>query len=127
MAYEPRLSLAVALRPGTLTSPLRRALEGADPAAVRDLSLDGVVELRGNSMRLQPGAGEELVRLSPRRAFLFTDDDPADVAERARAGGVLAYDATGALAGMAIASERVMRRLTDLDLDGSRPRGRSRT
>ncbi len=31
--------------------------------------------------------------------------------------GALAYDATGALAGMAIASEQVMRRLTDLDLE----------
>ena len=57
------------------------------------------------------------MRLSPRRAFLFTDDDPADVAERVRAGGALAYDATGALAGIAIASEQVMRRLTDLDLE----------
>ena len=102
---------------GTLTSPLRRALEGADQAAVRDLSLDGVVELRGNVDAVKPGIGEQLVRLSPRRAFLFTDDDPADVAERARAAGVLAYDATGALAGIAIASEAVMRRLTDLDLE----------
>ena len=84
---------------------------------MRDLSLDGVVELRGNVDAVTPGAGEELVRLSPRRAFLFTDDDPADVAERVRAAGALAYDATGALAGIAIASEQVMRRLTDLDLE----------
>ena len=34
-----------------------------------------------------------------------------------RAGGALAYDATGALAGIAVASEQAMRRLTDLDLD----------
>ena len=101
---------------GTTTSPLRRALEGADPAAVRDLSLEGIVEIRGDVGAVTPGAGEELVRLSPRRAFLFTDDDPADVAERLREGGALAYDVTGALAGMAIASEQVMRRLTDLDL-----------
>jgi hypothetical protein len=103
--------------PETLVSPLRRALEGADPAAVRDLSLDGVVELRGNVDVVTPAAGEELVRLSPRRAFLFTQDHPAAVAERARAAGALAYDATGALAGVAIASEQVMRRLTDLDLE----------
>jgi len=102
---------------GTLTSPLQRALAEADPAAVRDLSLDGVVELRGNIDAVKPGAGEELVRLSPGRAFLFTDDDSGDVAERARAAGALAYDATGALAGIAIASEAVMRRMTDLDLD----------
>ena len=102
---------------GTLASPLRRALEGVDPAVVRDVSLDGVVEIRGDLDLVTPAAGDELVRLSPRRGFLFTDDDPADVAERLRASGVLAYDATGALAGMAIASEQVMRRLTDLDLD----------
>ena len=102
---------------GTLASPLRRALENVDPAAVRDLSLDGVVEIRGDLDLAAISAGEELVRLSPRRGYLFTDGDSADVAERLRAGGVLAYDATGALAGMAIASEQVMRRLTDLDLD----------
>ena len=103
--------------PGTLTSPLRRALEGVDPAAVRDLSLEGVVEIRDDLDVVAPAADEELVRLSPRRGYLFTDDDPADVAERLRAAGVLAFDATGALAGVAIASEQVMRRLTDLDLD----------
>jgi len=66
---------------------------------------------------VKPGAGDELVRLSSRRAFLFTGDDAADVAERARAAGALAFDATGALAGIAIKSEAVMRRLTDLDLE----------
>jgi hypothetical protein len=96
---------------------LRRALEDADPAAVRDVSLEGVVEIRGDVDAVTPDPGEELVRLSPRRGFLFTDDDPADVAERLRAGGARAYDATGALAGIAIASEQAMRRLTDLDLE----------
>jgi hypothetical protein len=103
--------------PETLTSPLRRALENADPAQVRDLSLEGVVEVRGNIDAVTPGEGEELVRLSPRRGFLFTDDDPADVAERVRVAGAVAYDATGSLAGIAIANEQVMRRLTDLDLE----------
>jgi len=102
---------------GTTTSPLRRALEGADPAAVRDLSLDGIVELRGDVDAVQTRSGEELLRLSPGRGFLFTDDDPVDGVARARAAGVLAYDATGAYAGLAIASEQVMRRLTDLDLE----------
>ena len=119
--------------PGTTTSPLRRALDtvsdtvgrkerpfGAESDSsrlVRDISFEGIVEIRGNADALTAGAAEELVRISPRRAFLFTEDDPADVAERVRAGGVLAYDATGALAGIAIASEQVMRRLTDLDLE----------
>ena len=103
--------------PETLTSPLRRALGRADSADVRDLSLEGVVELRGDLDRVPTLASEELVRLSPRRGFLFTGEDPARVVERARAAGVLAYDASGALAGMAIASEQVLRRLTDLDLE----------
>ena len=102
--------------PETITSPLRRALETVDPGAARDLSLDGVVEIRGDLGLVEPIGGEELVKLSSRRGFLFTDGDPADVAERLRAAGVLAYDATGALAGIAIESEQVMRRLTDLDL-----------
>ena len=102
---------------GTATSPLRRALEGADPAAVRDLSLDGIVELRGDVDAVPTRSGEELLRLSPGRGLLFTDDDPVDAVARARAAGVLAYDATGAYAGLAIASEQVMRRLTDLDLE----------
>ena len=101
---------------GAVTSPLRRALEGADPEVVRDLSLEGIVEIRGKVDAVVPGAGEELLPLSPRRAFLFTLGDPVDVAERARAAGALAYDATGAYAGMAIANEQVVRRLTDLDL-----------
>ena len=108
---------------GTTTSPLRRALRQdgwspylGDPPRIRDLSLEGVVELRGDVDAVPARAGEELVRLSPRRAFLFTGDDPVEVAARARAAGVLAYDATGALAGIGIASEQVLRRLTDLDL-----------
>jgi hypothetical protein len=102
---------------GTVTSPLRRALEGADPEAVRDLSLEGVVEVRGTLDAVVPAAGDELLRLSPRRGFLFTGSDPAEVVERVRAAGALAYDATGAYAGIAIASEQVLRRLTDLDFE----------
>jgi hypothetical protein len=102
--------------PGTTTSPLRRALEGVDPEQVRDLSLEGVVEIRGDLDRVAPADREELVRLSPRRGFLFTSDDAADVAERLRADRVLAYDATGALAGMAISNPALMPRLCSLDL-----------
>jgi hypothetical protein len=100
---------------GTTTSPLRRALEEA-PERVRDLSLDGVLELRGDLDRVRPGDGEQLVRLSPRRGFLFTFGDPVEAVGRLRADGVLAYDASGALAGLEIEGEQLMRRLTDLDL-----------
>ena len=103
--------------PGTTTSPLRRALEGVDPAVVQDLWLDGKVEIRGDLGLVVPLADEELLRLSPRRGYLFTQDDPADAVERLRGQGVLAYDATGALAGFLVEGERLMRRLTDLDLD----------
>jgi hypothetical protein len=100
---------------GTMTSPLRRALAGA-PEQVRDLSLQGVLELRGAIERVQPGDGEELVRLSTRRGFLFTPADPFEAVARVREAGVLAFDATGALAGVAVEGEQLMHRLTDLDL-----------
>jgi hypothetical protein len=111
-----------------LTSPLGRALADADPSTVQDLSVlglaperaehvPGLVEVRGDLGLVAPLAVEELVRLSPRRGLLLTADDPADAVERIRAAGVLAYDATGALAGLAVEGEQLMRRLTDLDLD----------
>jgi hypothetical protein len=100
--------------PETTTTPLRRVLDGA--AAVEDLSLDAKLELRGDLDLVRPLADEELVRLSPRRGFLLTPHDALDAAERFRAQGVLAYDATRAWAGMALEGERLMRRLTDLDL-----------
>src|SRR4029077_16397315 len=64
-----------------------------------------------------PEPGEVLLRLSPGRGFLFTEADPVMVVERLRGGGALAYDVTGAYAGIAVASEQVVRRLTDLDLE----------
>jgi hypothetical protein len=107
---------------GTTVSPLRRALDpsarnGARQRVVGDLSLEGKLELRGDLDLVEPLEGEELVRLSPRRGFLFTPYDPAGAARRFREQGVLAYDATGAWAGLALDGERLMRRLTDLDLD----------
>ena len=83
---------------------------------MRDLSLEGIVEVRGDMAAVAPAGGEELVRLSPRRGFLFTSGNPLEAVERVRGAGALAYDATGAFAGLAIASEQVVRRLTDLDL-----------
>jgi hypothetical protein len=116
---------------GTIASPLRRALDtvsdtvfpdvrvsGAldDTPRLVDLSLDGKLELRGELDLVRPEEGEELVRLSPRRGFLLTPHDPADAAARIRDQGVLAYDVTAGWAGLAIEGERLMRRLTDLDL-----------
>jgi hypothetical protein len=116
----------------TVVSPLRRALDTVSDTfdrtlgafeqpenragLVSDLSLSGVLELRGDVARIEAAEGEELVLLSPRRGFLFTPGDPFEVVARVREAGVLAYDSTGALAGLALEGEQLMRRLTDLDL-----------
>jgi hypothetical protein len=100
-----------------LASPLARALGGIDPAVVRDLSLDGKVEIRGDLELVAPEEEEQLIRLSPRRGLLLVDGDPGAAIDRLRALGLRAYDATGALAGLAVEGERLLRRLTDLDLD----------
>ena len=102
--------------PETLVSPLARALAGVDSEVVSDLSLQGKVELRGDLDRFATIEGEELVQLSPRRGLLLTGD-PGAAIERARAEGVLGYEATGLLAGFTVQGEQLMRRLTDLDLD----------
>jgi hypothetical protein len=99
--------------PETLASPLARALAGA-PDNVRDRSADGKVELRGDLALVDVGEGEELVRLTPRRGLLLTDDVLGAV-ERARESGVRAFDMTGGLAGLAFEGETLFRRLTDLD------------
>ena len=97
----------------TLASPLARALAGA-PESVRDLSSDGKVELRGDLALVEVEEGEELVRLTPRRGLLLTDD-PLDAVARARESGLRAYDMTAGLAGLAFEGETLFRRLTDLD------------
>ncbi len=103
--------------PESLASPLARALAGISPELVRDLSLDGKVEVRGDLDLVRPVDGEELIRLSPRRGLLLVDGDPVEAVARLRSSGVRAYDATGALAGLAVEGEQVLRRVTDLDLD----------
>jgi hypothetical protein len=100
-------------RADALASPLARALAAA-PETLRDLSADGKVELRGDLELAQLEELEELVRLTPRRGLLLTDD-PRRALERARESGLRAYDMTGALAGLAFEGEQLFRRLTDLD------------
>lgn len=101
----------------TLASPLERVLRDADPRAVRDLSPLGKVEVRGDLDRVELEPGEELVRLGPRRALVLRDGSTATLRERLRARGLRVYDATAGYAGLQVEGERLMRRLTELDLD----------
>jgi hypothetical protein len=83
-------------------SPLRH-VDGVD-----DVSHLRKWEIRGDSSSLQPGEGEELIRISPDRALLVGNRRPD--AERV-------YDMTAALAAFEVEGEELMRRLTELDLD----------
>lgn len=100
-----------------LASSLARALDGVSSELVEDLSAGGTVEVRGNVGQVEPLDGEELVRLTPRRALLLTSGDPLSAVERLRAAGLKAYDVSAGYAGFAVRGEALMRRLTDLDLE----------
>jgi hypothetical protein len=93
-------------------SPLRH-VEG-----VTDVSELGKLEIRGDVSSLVPAAGEELVRISPDRALLVMDGSTAAALERLAGQAYRAYDMTSALAAFEVEGEDVMRRLTELDLDG---------
>ena len=100
-----------------------RARGAADPAVVRDLSLRRASwRFAANVDAVTAGAGEELVRLSPRPGLPASpDDDPADVAERACAGGALAYDVD-----RRARRDRDRERAGHAAADRPRPRSRSR-
>jgi hypothetical protein len=104
------------------TSPLASALAAGGPGVlrdrvVRDVSTLGKLELRGDIDRVEAGDGEELVRLAPGRALLITQGSPAAACERLGAAGLRVYDLTGALAGLELEGDALMRRLTELDLE----------
>jgi hypothetical protein len=99
------------------TSPLAGAFAGSTPHAVRDVTGIGVFELRGAVGAADAAAGEELVRATPSRGFLVTDASAASVRERLGSAELRVYDVTAGFAALEIDGERIMRRLTDLDLD----------
>jgi hypothetical protein len=92
-------------------SPLRHA------DGVTDLSHLGKLEVRGDVSVLEAEAGEELVRISPRRALLVLERSTAPARERLAGQGYRAYDVTSGLAAIEVEGEELMRRLTELDLD----------
>ncbi len=100
-----------------LASPLARALAGAGPSPVRDVSSIGKLELRGDLDLVTLAPGQELVRLTPRRGLLLTAGLLGHVRDRLEDAGLRVYDLSGAFAALEIDGAQLMRRLTDLDLD----------
>jgi hypothetical protein len=95
-------------------SPLERALRNGPPD-VQDVSRTGKIEVRGEVGLLDE---EQVVRIHSRRALVLCDyDEAAAVRERLRARFDHVVDMTSALAGLRVRGERLLRRLTDLDLD----------
>ncbi len=104
-----------------MTSPLARAL-AAPPSGIEDLSLStGKLEVRGDLNGLGDVADAEVIRVTSERALVLCEYDRAaplraELLRQFRA----TVDLTGALAGLRIDrpdAERLLRRLTELDLD----------
>jgi hypothetical protein len=97
--FEPRL-----------VSPLARAL--AHAPELRDLSLVPKLEVRGDVSGLD--IEDEVVPITSRRALVLGG---VETLRRLRAAGYFVTDMTAALAGLELEGVRLMRRLTELDLD----------
>jgi hypothetical protein len=98
-------------------SPLERALRDAPPR-VRDLSLAGKLDVRGELDGLELGSDAEIVRITSDRALVFCP--PEAVERHVQQLSTLAcsvVDVTSALAGIQVTGEQLLRRLTDLDLE----------
>jgi hypothetical protein len=101
------------------TSPLSRALAHAEPGlGLRDLSLEvAKLDVRGADVEDLDVEGD-VVRTTPERALVFSSAREIDALRtRLRQSGCFVIDMTGALAGLELRGETLMRRLTDLDLD----------
>jgi hypothetical protein len=96
-------------------SPLERALREAPPG-ISDLSLTGKIEIRGDLPRSVKGA--ELVRITPNRGLVLCDFTKTIELLEKLSIDYVATDVTGTLAGLSVRGEALMRRITDLDLDG---------
>jgi sarcosine oxidase subunit alpha len=84
----------------------------AEDGAPIDIKVDGHLEQA--RVRLKPFFDADVVRFTPTRALVF-----GGTTHRAalRTRGLFVVDLTGALAGLKLKDELLMRRLTDLDLD----------
>ncbi len=97
-------------------SPLERALQDASPG-VRDLSRSGKLELRGVLDGADFPLEAEVVRLTAHRALvLCRAEELASLRTELRERFPSVVDLTGALAGVQVRGEQLLRRLTDLNL-----------
>jgi len=96
-------------------SPLERALREAPPE-ISDLSLTGKIEIRGDLPRSVKGG--ELVRVTPTRGLILCDFTKTVELLEKLSEDYVAIDVSATLAGLSVRGEAVMRRITDLDLDG---------
>jgi len=94
-------------------SPLERALAHA-PEGIEDLTRTAVFEVRGNL----DGLEGEVVRLTPERAYVLCPFEEAGrLRTRLTGAGRLVVDVSAGWAGLRVRGERLLRRVTDLDLD----------
>ncbi len=105
-----------------LTSPLARALANARPSGIEDVSLStGKLEVRGDLTGLHEDGDAEVIRITPERALVLCEVERAQSLRAELSGRFRStVDVTGALAGLRIDrpdGERLLRRLTELDLD----------
>jgi sarcosine oxidase gamma subunit len=95
-------------------SPLERAL-AAPPAGIEDLSHTGKLDVRGDVAEITDG---EIVRLTPTRALVFCPwEATTALRARLRSEGLHVVDVTAAYAGLRVQGQKLLQRLTDLDLN----------
>lgn len=97
-------------------SPLERALRDAPPG-VEDLSRTGAIELRGDLGAVELPSFVELVAIAPERALVLCPYEQVVSLLQELRSRALAVDLTGALAGLRVRGEQVVRRLSDLELE----------
>jgi sarcosine oxidase gamma subunit len=115
LEFLSRAEVPTDVRP-VARSPLGRALREADAGLVEDISLSvGMLEVRGEIAALAVKSAE-VVRLTPDRAIVLCDaEKSASILARLRKQGYIVIDMWAAYAGLRLRSERLLRRLTDLD------------
>ena len=98
------------LSPDDATVPAVSPLRGVEPRGFTDVSALGKLEVRG-------GVPAGAIETGPDRALVVVDGDVRATRDRLLEQGYRVYDVTGGLAGLVVEGERLMRRLTELDLD----------